>query len=282
MPLKERLWGLRREPLVHFLLGGLAIFLFFAWRGTEVDPASRTIVIDHAQVERLAGQFEQTYRRAPDRDEIDGLIRDHIKEEVYNREARRLGLDADDSVIRQRLRQKMEYLARSSVESQQPADANLQKLLDANPARYAEGALYSFDQVYMGQGDPAETGARADSLRARLARGGDWQAMGEPLSVPASMDEATRADIERQFGDRFAAELATLSGKAIGQWSGPIPSGYGAHLVRLRKRVAPKPPRLSEVRQQVENDWRAATVDAREQAAYQTLLDGYTVRIEEP
>lgn len=60
---RERLRGLRREPLVHFLLGGLAIFLFFAWRGTEVDPASRTVVIDRAQVESLAEQYTQTFRR---------------------------------------------------------------------------------------------------------------------------------------------------------------------------------------------------------------------------
>ena len=65
MTFRDRLWGLRREPLVHFLLGGLAIFLFFAWRGTEADPASRTVVIDRAQVESLAAQFAQTFRRAP-------------------------------------------------------------------------------------------------------------------------------------------------------------------------------------------------------------------------
>jgi peptidyl-prolyl cis-trans isomerase C len=282
MTFRDRLWGLRREPLVHFLLGGLAIFLFFAWRGTEADPASRTVVIDRAQVESLAAQFAQTFRRAPTPDEIDGLIRDHIKEEVYYREAKRLGLDTDDPVIRQRLRQKMEYFARSSVENAQPGDADLEKLIAANPAKYGGSARISFDQVYLGQLDADAAPHRAGEVLARLEKGADWRELGEPLSVPRSMERATPGEIERDFGDSFASELAALSGKPTSAWNGPMISGYGAHLVRLRAVAASAAPRLSEVRQQAENDWRAATVEAREAAAYQTLLDSYTIRIEKP
>ena len=280
MTLSDRLRSLSHEPLAHFLLGGLAIFLFFAWRGTEVDPASRTIVIDEPQVERLATQFSRTFRRTPTTQEIDGLIRDYIKEEVYNREALRLGLDRDDTVIRQRLRQKMEFLARSSAESEQPSDADLQRMLDANPAKYGSGAVISFDQIYLGEGAIAE--ARAKALLARLGRTDNWRGLGDPLSVPASMERATQADIERQFGDIFASELASLASEPAEVWRGPVPSGFGAHLVRLRAATLPQPPKLSEVRQQVENDWRAATIDRREAAAYQALLDGYTIRIEKP
>ena len=282
MTFKDRLRSLRHEPLVHFLLGGLAIFLFFAWRGTDVDPASRTIVIDRPQVERLAAQFSKTFRRSPTAQEIDGLIRDHIKEEVYNREARRLGLDENDTVIRQRLRQKMEFLARSSVESEQPSDADLQELLDANPAKYGSGSVFSFDQIYLGEGNQGDAGSQARDLLARIGERKDWQALGEPLSVPASMERATRADIERQFGEQFAGELASHATNPANGWRGPVPSGFGAHLVRLRFVSTPGTPTLAQVRQQVENDWRAATIEAREAAAYQALLDGYTIRIEEP
>jgi peptidyl-prolyl cis-trans isomerase C len=282
VPLRERMWALRREPLIHFLLGGLAIFLFFAWRGTEIESASRTIVIDRARVETLGAQFSQTFRRPPTAQEIDGLIRDYIKEEVYNREARRLDLDADDQVIRQRLRQKMEYFARSSVENAQPSDAELQKMLDANPARYASGARVSFDQLYLGQGDPAAMRQRAEAALARLRRGDDWQVLGETLSVPRSMESAERDAIGREFGEGFADALTRAGGHASSEWRGPIVSGYGAHLVRLRAVTLPRAPRLDEVRQQVENDWRAATLEAREAEAYQALLDGYEIRIEKP
>jgi peptidyl-prolyl cis-trans isomerase C len=112
-----------REPLLHFLIGGTLVFAFFAWRGEAVDPESRSIIVTVDTAEQLAARFEQTMQRAPTPAEMDGIIRDHIREEVYYREAMRLGLDADDAVIRRRLRSKMEYLARAEAEAAKPDDA---------------------------------------------------------------------------------------------------------------------------------------------------------------
>ncbi len=261
-----------REPLVHFLLAGLAVFAFSAWRGEAVDPASRAIEIDAAQVGVLAQRFVQTWQRAPNAAELDGLIRDHIKEEVYYREALRLGLEADDTIIRRRLRAKMEYLATAQAENVAADDATLQRYLDRNFARYAEGARVSFDQIYLGDDD-------AGAVKAKLARGGDWQVLGAPISLPRSLEDADRADIAKQFGEGFATALA---GVKAGEWTGPIASGFGQHLVRVRAVSASKAPALSQVRQRVENDWRATTVKAREAKAYQALLDGYTITIAKP
>ena len=262
-----------REPLVHFLAAGLAVFAFSAWRGEAVDPASRAIEIDAAQVNALAQRFVQTWQRAPSAAELDGLIRDHIKEEVYYREALRLGLEADDAIIRRRLRAKMEYLAAAQAETVAADDATLQRYLDANAARYAGGVRLSFDQIYLGERNAA-------AVMAQLARGGDWRALGAPISLPRSVEDAARADIAKEFGEGFAAALAGV--KAGGDWAGPVASGFGQHLVRVRAVSVGQAPVLSQVRQRVENDWRAATVKAREAKAYQALLDGYTITIAKP
>lgn len=274
MHISERLRPLLREPLVHFLLAGLAVFLFSAWRGEEVDPASRTIVIDEKQVSRLVASWQQTWQRAPSQAEIDGLIRDHIKGEIYYREAKRLGLDEDDIVIRRRLRAKMEFLAAAQVENARPDDATLQKWLDRNPARYADNAAYSFDQIYLGQ-----DAAGAARMKAALAEGADWRGQGETISLPRSLENAAQSAVARDFGEGFAA---ALGGAETGTWSGPVASGFGQHLVRVRAVALPQKPRLADVRQAVENDWRAATIKAREAAAYQALLDGYTIKIAQP
>lgn len=263
-----------REPLVHFLIAGFAVFAFLAWRGAPADPASRTIQIDAVQVSQLAQRFIQTWQRAPTADELDGLIRDHIKEEVYYREALRLGLDSEDSIIRQRLRSKMEYLAKAEVENAVVGDAVLQRWLDKNAGGYALGTRYSFDQIYLRKaGDAA-------SIKTSLSHGADWSTLGAPISLPKSLNDADAKQIARDFGEVFAQALAALpSGD---KWAGPIASGFGQHLVRVRSVTLGQKPKLAEIRQQVENDWRVETAKTREAAAYQALLDGYTITIAKP
>jgi peptidyl-prolyl cis-trans isomerase C len=264
-----------KEPLVHFLMAGLFVFLFFAYRGTEVDPESRTITVNMAKVETLAASWTQTMQRQPNASEVDGLIRDYIKEEIYSREALRLGLDRDDPIIRRRLRAKMEFLAASQVENAVPSDETLQKMLTANPAKYAKGSQYSFDQIYF----DASSSDEAKVVLQKLAAGADWQAMGAAISLPKSMKGASREEIAKIFGQPFAEHIVSLK---PGDWTGPFPSGFGLHLLRMLNVKPGQAAQLKDIRQRVENDWRAATIDEREAAAYQALLDGYTIKIAKP
>ena len=134
---------LLREPLVHFLALGLLIFALF---GNSTSADERRIVIDAARIERLAGQYAQNFRRAPSPAELDALIRDDVKEEVYYREALRLGLDRDDEVVRRRMRSKMEAFEDTAEDIAAPDDATLKQWLAAHPARFAGEATYAFDQ----------------------------------------------------------------------------------------------------------------------------------------
>ncbi len=277
--LQGRLRPMLKEPLVHFLLAGFAVFLLAAWRGETVDLASRTITIAPAQVEQLVAGWTQTWRRPPSDDELDGLIRDYVEEEVYYREAIRLGLDKDDPVVRRRLRSKMEYLATSEAETTPADDSVLQKWLQDHSDQYATEIKFSFDQIYFDATDQLAANAKLKAAQMRLASGSDWRELGEKISLPASPEATSSADVARLFGDDFATALSKVDRN---RWVGPIQSGFGLHLVRLRSKTKTKPPQLSEVRQRVENDWRAATKTTREAQAYQALLDGYSVKIEKP
>lgn len=260
-----------REPLLHFAVAGGALFLFSGYYG-GVDPSERQIILGETQVARLTERWQQTWRRPPTPQELDGMIRDHIKEEVYFREAMRLGLDADDPIIRRRLRSKMEFLATAEVENAAPSDAELTRFFALNKARYAADPAYSFDQRYHGDD---EAGARA--AIAALNAGQSPPVLRIPL--PAAMGNTAASDIAREFGDNFAESLRSLP---TAQWSGPIRSGYGWHAVRVRSVDVAATPPLAEIRQRVTNDWRAETRAKREAAAYQALLDGYDIRIAKP
>ena len=279
MSLAARIKLLSREPLAHFVVAGAAVFFLNGLRDTPVDPASRTIRIDEVQVGRLTDAFALSWQRPPNRSEVDGLIRDYIREEIYYREAIRLGLDQEDPVIRRRLRSKMEFLSRSEAENAVPTDATLQAWLDRNPTKYAGDATYSFDQVYVGGNDPSLARRRALIIQKTLNSGAAPAGLGDPLSAPRTLENARFTDIARTFGDDFAGALHSLP---MGRWIGPVASGFGMHVVRVRATTPPDRPRLADVRQQVENDWREATIEARDARAYQALLDGYTIKIDRP
>ncbi len=238
----ERVLG---EPLVHFLLIGALVFAVF---GEDGAPQDRRIVIDSAQVERLAAEFAQSFRRPPTRAEQDAMIANAVRDEVYYREALRLGLDRDDLVVRRRMRLKMESFASAPVDLAAPSVTTLQGWLDEHSARFAGEPTFSFDQ----------------------------RIVGGALPLPASLDVAPRSEIAAQFGEEFAAALMRLP---PGRWM-PVTSGFGQHEVRLRERRPAPPPKLADIRQRVENDWRAAQAQASEERAYRALRDGYRVTVE--
>jgi len=265
-----------REPLVHFLIAGAVLFV--AMSGRAPDLGERRIVVDEPVVAGLVNHHVRAFRRPPTAEELDGLISDHVRGEVYYREALRLGLDADDEVVKKRLRNKMLAIAGAEAEAAQASDAELQALLDADPARYAAPPMYRLQQLYLGPDTPALRAAATAALR-RTAAGTTPAIATEALPLPGRFDDASQTDLAEQLGDEFAAALARLP---IGVWTGPVVSGFGLHLVRIDRRVPPPAPRLADVRQRLENDWRSTAVRKAQDAHLQQLLDSYAVEIKRP
>lgn len=264
--------GWIREPLVHFLVAGAAIFALFAWRGEEADPASRTILVDREQQAQIALGFERMMQRPPTDAELDRQIERFVRDEVLYREALRLGFDRDDAVVRRRLAQKMDMLASAQAETAQPSGAVLRAWHRAHPERFADETRYSLDQIWFA----AENAASAAVERVQGTK--DWQQLGQPISLPPSLDRAARDEVLARYGEQFLAAIDRLEPGE--QWQGPVQSGFGWHLVRLRARKSGEPRPFSEVATQVENDWRTSTIAVRREQAYRLLRDAYRVEID--
>ena len=125
-----------REPLVHFLVLGAGIFLLAALVGESDQDQPDQIVVSVGQIDRLVETWQRTWQRPPTQVELEGLVEDHIREEILYREAIALGLDRDDTIIRRRLRQKMEFLPQDLVEQIEPTDAELRTYLRENADAY--------------------------------------------------------------------------------------------------------------------------------------------------
>ncbi len=262
-------------PLLRFFVLGAMIFgLYAAFDDTPPPVATDAIVIDAATVRQLGSQFEATWRRPPTAAELDGLIADRVVEEALVREARALGLDRGDAVIRQRLRQKMTFFAEAGAGGADPDEAALRAHFEAEAARFRTPPRIAFEQVFVG---PAPTEDDVAAVRAALASGRDPAALGVPTLLPKAMQLAPASVIESAFGRGFFDRLAALE---PGAWEGPTPSALGQHLVRI---TAQEPGRLhpfEAVRDRVESDWRAERAEAQREAFTEALLARY--RIERP
>ncbi len=106
--------------------------------------------------------YERQFGKSPDAEELRGLVTAHIREEVLCREALALGLDRDDTIVRRRLAQKMEFLTDDLAGAAEPEDAAVRNFFETNAARYAKPAQVSFRHVYFSK---EKRGAKARKRR---------------------------------------------------------------------------------------------------------------------
>lgn len=262
-----RLSRFLREPLLHFLLIGIAIFAFYGQRPQTTATMARTIEITPAQIERIAGQFESVWRRPPDATELEGLVDGYVREEIYYREALALGLDRDDTVIRRRLHLKMEFISDAAAEAMTPDDTVLQEYLDARPDLFSTPERISFRQIFLGEEDPAET-------LALLAAGTDPAQLGRGGLLPEAMGSTVESAVDGTFGAGFFAALRELD---PGGWRGPVNSAYGAHLIWLDDVTPSTIPALADIRGALEADWRQTESERLRESTYQTLRARYEI-----
>jgi hypothetical protein len=262
------------EPLLHFLLLGLAIFAYYG-RVAPDDDGKRRIVVSQADVDLLATQFQGTWNRSPSPVELNGLVDSYVRDEILYREGVALGLDLDDAVVKRRVRQKLDVLFEESIAQNPATDADLQSYLDANPAAFRQPAVVSFDQIYFGS--DADTPRRLEQARAALARGADPATLGQATLLPSHQDAMPLDLVARDFGEEFAGQLAQTP---VSEWFGPVASGFGVHLVRVNAIEAARLPALADVREVVAREWENERRKRAHATALAKLRQQYQVEIQ--
>ena len=272
-----------REPLLHFLLIGAALFLLFHFLSGGKSDAPREIVVGEARVEALAENFARTWMRPPTAQELKGLVDDYVAEEVYYREAIAMGLDRDDTVIRRRLRQKMEFISEDLASAVQPTDAQLQQYLEQHADKFVRASRLTFQQVFFSIEKREQAAGRdAERLLAELQAGrgpANPPDAGDPTLLPAAMESASSQEIANAFGSEFATQVEEAP---VGQWSGPFQSGFGVHVVRVDQRDPGLMPTLGEIRPLVEREWASEQRTRTNKELLDKLLAKYEVRVEGP
>ncbi len=272
-----------REPLLHFLVLGAVIFSISALRPDDRLPEDPdTIVVSEGHVDQMIEIWTRTRMRPPTQQELRGLIDAHIREEVLYREALKLGLDRDDTIVRRRLALKMEFVAEGLATTGEPTDEQLVALLGQEPERFRSAGQASFQQVYVnaderGDSAPAFAEAVLGQLRGKDLEATEPSTLGDPMLLAFEHRDVPLDGIDRLFGGRFAASLEALE---RGEWSGPVESGYGLHLVRVLGFVPSQAPSLADVRDEVRQEWLTRQRKAAEDEFIRSLREKYRVVIE--
>lgn len=270
-----------REPLVHFAALGALLFIGdMMWQNAR-ERAEYTISISPAEMQRQAAIFASENRRQPDDEDLQALLFAHVEERVLMREAKRLGLDTDDTIIRRRLAQKMRFMINDVGNASLPDEPRLKDWFTQNLQDFVVPEQRSFDHIFISpEGKDANIDAQA---RAMLTAGigPDWSALGDPFIMARSYQGLTQAAVTKDFGRDFARDLFALEIEGKTDWQGPIASAFGLHLVRVTTVSPRQTPKFEDVRARAEALWleRAARDDNTKRLT--DLIKKYNVVVEE-
>ena len=245
-----------RDPLFAFVVIGAAVFLAdVLWQ----ERASDAVVVTQGDVDLLAELWSSRTGRPPTAEELEGLVDNHVTEEVMVREARRLGLD------RRRLAQKLTFLVEDLAALEPPVEQDLRTWFEARRDEYENRETVTFDHIYF-RGDGGHVAAVAARGALEDAEPRNWRELGDPSLLARTYTAASRDGVCGDFGPEFCGAVDELSPAPT--WQGPFKSTYGAHLVRVIRKTPAGLPEYEAVRERVLADYQQ---ELRNQAGAELL-----------
>ena len=260
--------SLLREPLLHFVLIGAALFALERAVRREPPPRAQDprIVVGADVRASLAETWSATHGQAPSPADLDTLVAQWIDDEVLYREGLARGLDRDDPRVRDRVASKMAHVVKAEVVVPEPAEADLRAWFDGHRERWAKTDLFDFVQVFV-LGDDEAARARATDLLAKLQAGADPAGLGDTFSGGRHYRRRKLDDLARSFGDEFVTGMAE---QTPGTWA-LRRSRFGLHLIRIERQTPAEVPELAAVLPDVRKDWEDARRADGYAAAMRTL-----------
>lgn len=272
------------EPLIHFLLIGGMLFGFYSLLNPqEADVTDNRIVVSSGDIARLNANLTKKLQRKPLAAELQELVDAYIREEVYYREAIALGLDQDDTVLRRRMMQKMEFLTNDLADLANPDEAALKQYLLDNKEQYELPARVSFSHIYFSYGKRGEQiFADAETALNNIQLSTDPATpsleAGDPFMHQSTLTLETPFEVARLFGQEFAEQLFHLENDG---WKGPLESGYGLHLVNVSAKIDARMPELAAVIDRVRTDWMFEQRQKANSEIYRRFRQRYEIVVED-
>ncbi len=260
-----------REPLLHFLIIGA--LLFWAYGTINPAPKENKISVDDNLIDELIAKWELQRNRQPTLEELLGLVDQFVNQEVLYQEALAMNLDHNDEIVKRRLAQKMEFISDNMSEALQPTEEMLRSYYDEYKDNYIKPAIYTMKQVYFSNDN--RSNAIEDAKSALNVE--NPEALGDNISLASQYTNTDALKISRDFGYAFTTALVKLP---TGEWTGPINSGLGIHIVYITERKSAGYFTFNEAAEKVNVDYNYEASNDFKKELIASLLKSYTINIE--
>ena len=267
---------LRLHPFAVFVIIGVLLFIGDALYQKAVDDADYRIELSQSEIERLAALYARQQKKPVTENDLKQLIRVHVEEMALAREAERLNLGENDTIIRRRLVQKMKFILEDKHLEADISEDELRGFYTANKPLFNEPARISFDHVFISPKDDGQVFERALRVKEQVEQGLDWKKAGDPFMLDKSYKALTLPEIARLFGSDFASRLASYESPNAG-FGPPVGSAYGVHLVPISDYAQMQEREFEAVRDKVLETYTARLRDQANQRAVDGIIGKYKV-----
>jgi peptidyl-prolyl cis-trans isomerase C len=270
-----------REPLVHFVLIGATFFaVYSALHSKETastDP--KKIVLTANDLDQISLMWQAQGRPAPTADQIQSLLDNKIREEVLYREALGLGLDKEDTIVKRRMAQKMDFLAEDLSDLREPTREELKAWFGKNSERFKVPGRASFRHLYFsfdkhGQQTAAVAAEALKKIEGKSSGSREAADVADPFMFQDYYGDRAFDELAKTFGPGFARSLFA---QQTGSWQGPIESGYGWHLIFIESLTPARVPEFEEVEADARTQWVSAQRDQTKQRMYEQMKSHYEI-----
>lgn len=273
--MRAMLRTLIREPLVHFVLAGLILYIVGEVHRSRID--AHLIVVTPEREAHLADRYELQFGEQPDAQTLAQLVESDVEEEMLFRRGLALELDKDDEIVRRRIVQKMRFLLEDVSAPTEPSEAELSSYYQTHAARYAAPARITFSHVYFSSDGGEQAAQQRASQALDLLASGKLTAsdLGDPFPDRYHFSAYEPEQLYRLFGRTDFSEAALSS--PLGSWMGPYRSAYGWHLVHVDARSEAQPLEFTTVRDRVRTDYLLDAQARTNAATFEALAREFAV-----
>lgn len=267
-----------KEPFFQFISIGIGLFILYGLVNKQTNTKN-TILINDFDVSNIIATWEMQWKRPPTEKELQSLIEQNIKQEIFYQEALSMNLDHNDEIIKRRLAQKMEFLSNDIASINEPTDAELKSYYDEHADKYLTPYKYSLYQITFSP-DKREDN-KMDALETLKqfpnASFDEMKNRGDPLPFPYFFDNTDSNELVLQLGSKFTE---SIKHKELNKWIGPFPSGFGHHLVYITKKTKPFLPKMEIIKNDLIRDFEYDNQNKVNEAIYKEFKKKYNIKLD--